>query len=143
MYVRTCIGRSVLVALSAQPPGVNELCVCITFGPLFNTVISTYNGGSDSFELSNGFIWIEARLNLHRFFIRSNPPQDSDHHPFLNMQRQMGDKSLLVEVKFTFTLETSTRMKAVVQAELLEVSNIRTTSTHKPINHTRIESTVM
>jgi hypothetical protein len=29
MYVRTCIGRSVLVALSAQPPGVNELCVCV------------------------------------------------------------------------------------------------------------------
>jgi hypothetical protein len=29
MYIRTCIGKSVLVALSAQPPGVNELCVCV------------------------------------------------------------------------------------------------------------------
>jgi hypothetical protein len=55
----------------------------------------------------------------------------------------MGDKSLFVEAKFTFTLETSNRMKTVIQAELLEVSNIRTTSTHKPINHTRIESTVI
>jgi len=25
----TCIGRLVIVALSAQPPGVNELCVCV------------------------------------------------------------------------------------------------------------------
>jgi hypothetical protein len=24
-----CIGRLVMVALSAQPPGVNELCVCV------------------------------------------------------------------------------------------------------------------
>jgi hypothetical protein len=29
MYIRTCIDRLVLVALSAQPPGVNELCVCV------------------------------------------------------------------------------------------------------------------
>ena len=29
MYIRTCIDRSVLVALSALPPGVNELCVCV------------------------------------------------------------------------------------------------------------------
>jgi hypothetical protein len=24
-----CTGRLVIVALSAQPPGVNELCVCV------------------------------------------------------------------------------------------------------------------
>jgi hypothetical protein len=29
IYIRTCIDRSALVALSAQPPGVNELCVCV------------------------------------------------------------------------------------------------------------------
>jgi hypothetical protein len=29
MYIRTCIVRSVIVALSAEPPGVNELCVCV------------------------------------------------------------------------------------------------------------------
>jgi hypothetical protein len=29
MYIRTCIDRSVIVALSAEPPGVNELCVCV------------------------------------------------------------------------------------------------------------------
>jgi hypothetical protein len=29
MYIRTCTDRLVLVALSAQPPGVNELCVCV------------------------------------------------------------------------------------------------------------------
>jgi hypothetical protein len=114
-----------------------------TFGPLFNTIVSTYNGGTESFELSNGFIWVEALLDLHKFSMKSNPPLDSDQHPFLNMQRQMGDKSLLVEAKFTFTLETSTRMKTVIQTELLEVTNVRATSTHKPINHTRIESAVI
>jgi hypothetical protein len=29
MYIRTCVDRSVIVALSAEPPGVNELCVCV------------------------------------------------------------------------------------------------------------------
>jgi hypothetical protein len=29
MYSRTCIDRSAIVALSAEPPGVNELCVCV------------------------------------------------------------------------------------------------------------------
>lgn len=29
MHSRTCIDRSVIVALSASPPGVNELCVCV------------------------------------------------------------------------------------------------------------------
>lgn len=27
MYVKTCIDRSVIVAFSAEPPGVNEFCV--------------------------------------------------------------------------------------------------------------------
>ena len=27
MYIKTCIDRSVIVALSAEPPGVNEFCV--------------------------------------------------------------------------------------------------------------------
>jgi hypothetical protein len=26
---QACTGRLVIVALSAQPPGVNELCVCV------------------------------------------------------------------------------------------------------------------
>jgi hypothetical protein len=29
MYIRTCIDISVIVALSAEPPGVNEWCVCV------------------------------------------------------------------------------------------------------------------
>lgn len=135
LFVRSCREASLLESL------LTPCYICVglpdtTFGPLFNTIVCTYNGGADSFELSNGFIWVEALLDLHKFSIKSNPPQDSDQHPFLNMQRQMGDRLLLVEAKFTFTLETSTRMKTVIQTELLEVSNIRTTSTHKPINHT-------
>jgi hypothetical protein len=31
MYIRTCIDRSVIVAISAWPLGVNELCVYILF----------------------------------------------------------------------------------------------------------------
>ena len=30
MYIRICVDRSVIVALSAEPPGVNELCVCVS-----------------------------------------------------------------------------------------------------------------
>lgn len=137
----------VISALRPNRP-IERFLICVglpvtTFGPLFNTIVSTYNGGTDSFELSNGFLWVEALLDLKKFSIISDTPQGSDQHPFLNMQRQMGDKSLLVEAKFIFTLETSTRMKTVIQAELLEVSNIRTTSTHKPITHSRIESAVV
>jgi hypothetical protein len=28
IYCKKCISRIVIVALSAQPPGVNKLCVC-------------------------------------------------------------------------------------------------------------------
>jgi hypothetical protein len=122
--------------------------VCIglpvtTFGPLFNTIVSTQNGGTDSFELSNGFIWVEALLGVKTFSMKSDTLQDPIHHPFLYMQKQMGSKSLLVEAKLTFELATSTRMKTAIQAELLEVSNIRTTSSHKPITHAEPESLVV
>ncbi|KAJ5900409.1 uncharacterized protein N7473_004479 [Penicillium subrubescens] len=122
--------------------------VCIglpvtTFGPLFNTIVSTQNGGTDSFELSNGFIWVEALLDVKTFSMKSDTLQDPIHHPFLYMQKQMGGKSLLVEAKLTFELATSTRMKTAIQAELLEVSNIRTTSSHKPITHAEPESLVV
>jgi hypothetical protein len=30
IHRRKCISRVVIVALSAQPPGVNKLCVCVT-----------------------------------------------------------------------------------------------------------------
>jgi hypothetical protein len=114
-----------------------------TFGPLFNTIVSTHNGGTDSFELSNGFIWVEALLDVKTFSMKSDTLQDPIHHPFLYMQKQMGSKSLLVEAKHTFELATSTRMKTAIQAELLEVSNIRTTSSHKPITHAEPESLVV
>lgn len=29
MYIRTCIDTSVIVGISAELPGVNELCVCV------------------------------------------------------------------------------------------------------------------
>jgi hypothetical protein len=31
IHCRKCISRVVIVALSAQPPGVNKLCVCVHF----------------------------------------------------------------------------------------------------------------
>lgn len=125
-----------------------KVFICIglpvtTFGPLFNTIVSTHNGGTDSFELSNGFLWVEALLDVKKFSMKSDTFQDPIRHPFLFMQKQMGSKSLLVEAKLTFELATSTRMKAAVQAELLEVSNIRTTSSHKPITHAEPESSVV
>jgi hypothetical protein len=31
IHCRKCISRVVIVALSAQPPGVNKLCVCVQY----------------------------------------------------------------------------------------------------------------
>jgi hypothetical protein len=43
MYIRTCIDRSVIVALSAEPPGVNELCVCVPFPSSPRITLYHYN----------------------------------------------------------------------------------------------------
>jgi len=44
----------VIVALSAQPPGVNELCVCVEQGPLLKSPRSVIGCESDRFSnLSN------------------------------------------------------------------------------------------
>jgi hypothetical protein len=39
---RKCISRLVIVALSASPPGVNELCVCIYDSWTSNTFLQSY-----------------------------------------------------------------------------------------------------
>jgi hypothetical protein len=36
IHCRKCISRVVIVALSAQPPGVNKLCVCVQYSSLQN-----------------------------------------------------------------------------------------------------------
>jgi hypothetical protein len=41
MYIRTCIDRSAIVALSAEPPGVNELCVCNSSVPTHLFLLTT------------------------------------------------------------------------------------------------------
>ena len=35
-----CTGRIVIVALSVQPPGVNELCVCVYIFPSYFYLMS-------------------------------------------------------------------------------------------------------
>jgi hypothetical protein len=42
-----CIGRLVIVALSAQPPGVNELCVCVLYKCQYSGNFSTGSMGKN------------------------------------------------------------------------------------------------
>ena len=106
-----------------------------TAGPLFNTLISTCNASAACFDYSIGFIWIVAAVDPRNFTIELDKSSNSSSNPVLSMLRQMVGKSWLVEAKLIFKLEKQSRVKAAILAELLGVSQIRLTSTHKPITH--------
>ncbi|CAG8906090.1 unnamed protein product, partial [Penicillium salamii] len=59
----------------------------------------------------------------------------STNHSVSSMLKRMSGKSWLVRAKLMFTLERSGRERAAILAELLEVSHIQVTSSHKPITH--------
>ena len=105
------------------------------FGPLFNTLMSTWNANAACFYLSIGFIWIAAAVNPTKFTIERGIPSNFADNTILSMLDEMNGKSWLVEGKLTFRLEKSTRMKAAILVELLGIADIRITSTHKPIVH--------
>ncbi|CAG7966197.1 unnamed protein product [Penicillium salamii] len=105
------------------------------FGPLFNTLISKWNASAASFEYSNGFIWIYSAVDPSNFKILVGGSDSSTNHSVSSMLKRMSGKSWLVRAKLMFTLERSGRERAAILAELLEVSHIQVTSSHKPITH--------
>jgi hypothetical protein len=105
------------------------------FGPLFNTLISKLNASAASFEHSNGFIWIYSAVDPANFKVNASESGSSTNHSVYSLLERMSGKSWLVRAKLTFRLETSSREKAAILAELLEVSHVQVASSHQPITH--------
>ncbi|KAJ5982312.1 hypothetical protein N7451_012412 [Penicillium sp. IBT 35674x] len=104
----------------------------ITFGPLFNTLVSACNANAGCFDLSIGYIWMAAAIDLTRLEIEGEEVSGAFGNLFLSMINDQSQRSWLVEAKLQFWLESTFRMRASVLAELLEMSGIRITSTHRP-----------
>jgi hypothetical protein len=131
--------KSILKAV--RPESLDETAyVCVglpvtIFGPLFNTLISKWNASAASFEYSNGFIWIHSAVDPTHIKIDAVESSSPTKQSISSMLKQMNGKSWLVRAKFMFRLELSSGEKAGILAELLEVSHIHVTSSHKPITH--------
>jgi hypothetical protein len=102
-----------------------------------NTLISKWNASAASFEYSNGFIWIYSAVDPTNFKIHADESDSSTSHSVSSMGKRMSGKSWLVRAKLVFRLERSSRERAAILAELLEVSHIQVTSSHKPITHSQ------
>ncbi|KAJ5244676.1 hypothetical protein N7489_004772 [Penicillium chrysogenum] len=135
------IEEAELILKALRPERLDEtgyVCVGLPvtiFGPLFNTLISEWNASAASFEHSNVFIWIYSAVDPANFKINASESDSSTNHSVSSLLERMSGKSWLVRAKLTFRLETSCREKAAILAELLEVSHIQVTSSHKPITH--------
>ncbi|KAJ5481398.1 hypothetical protein N7475_000210 [Penicillium sp. IBT 31633x] len=135
------IEEAQLILKAMRPESPDETAyVCVglpvtIFGPLFNTLISEWNASAASFEYSNGFIWIYSSVNPTNFKIHADGSDSSTNHSVSSMLKRMSGKSWLVRAKLMFSLERSGRKRAAILAELLEVSHIQVTSSHKPITH--------
>ncbi|KAJ5340404.1 hypothetical protein N7541_009528 [Penicillium brevicompactum] len=105
------------------------------FGPLFNTLISKWSASAASFEYSNGFIWIYSAVDPTNFKIHASESDTPTNHSVSSMLKRMSGKSWLVRAKLVFRLERSSTEKAAILAEILQVSHIQVTSSHKPITH--------
>jgi hypothetical protein len=135
------IEEAQLMLKAMRPESLNETAyVCVglpvtIFGPLFNTLISKWNASAASFEYSNGFIWIYSTVDPTNFKIHADESGSSTNHSVSSMLKRMSGKSWLVRAKLMLRLERSGRERAAILAELLEVSHIQVTSSHKPITH--------
>jgi hypothetical protein len=106
-----------------------------TMGPLFNTLVTSGNADPACFEYSMGFIWIHVSIDPKNFEIELDTSIDTSCNPVDYMLQQMGEKSWLVQAKLAMKLEGSSRVKAAISVQVLGVSQVRVTSTHKPITH--------
>ncbi|KAJ5938392.1 hypothetical protein N7466_001526 [Penicillium verhagenii] len=105
----------------------------ITFGPLFNTLVSACNVNAACFNLAIGYIWMAAAVDPTRLEVEAEDGSGFFGNFFLSMINDETQGSWLVEAKLRFWLESTSRMKACVLAELVEMRDIRTTSTHRAI----------
>lgn len=105
----------------------------VSFGPLFNTLVSTCNVNAACFNLAIGYIWMAAAVDSTRLKVEGDNGSGLFGNLFLSMINDETQGSWLIEGKLRFWLGGTSRMKVCVLAELLEMKDIRTTSTHRPI----------
>ena len=93
-------------------------------------------------ERECGFLRVLQRIHLDIFHsgpeklqVRRGRISCPAKQSISSMLKQMNGKSWLVRAKLMFRLERSSGEKAGILAELLEVSYIYVTSSHKPITH--------
>ncbi|KAJ5569143.1 hypothetical protein N7450_011629 [Penicillium hetheringtonii] len=106
-----------------------------TMGPLFNTLVSSWNASPACFEYAIGFIWVYALIDPGNFYIELDTVLDPACDPVASMLRQMKGGSWVAVSKLSLQLEGSSRMKHSILVQVLGVSQARATSTHKPITH--------
>jgi hypothetical protein len=82
-----------------------------------------------------GFIWIHASIDGRNFEIELDTSIDPSCDRVDYMLQQMRERSWLVQAKLAIKLERSSRVKAAISVQVLGVSQIRVTSTDKPITH--------
>jgi hypothetical protein len=106
-----------------------------TMGPLFNTLVSSWNADPACFEYSMGFIWIYALIDPKNREIELDTSINTSCDPVDYMLQQIKDWSWVVQAKLAMKLEGSSRVKAAISVQVLGVSQVRVTSTHKPITY--------
>ena len=136
--VRSIEGTDLLDEAVRAGRSVAKTYVCIglpaiSFGPLFNTLVSTCNVNAACFNLAIGYIWMAAAVDPTKLEVEGEDGSGFFGNLFLSMINDETQGSWLVEAKLRFWLEGTSRMKACVLAELLEMRDIRITTTHRPI----------
>ncbi|KAJ5982050.1 hypothetical protein N7451_012150 [Penicillium sp. IBT 35674x] len=95
MMEATRIGRSTTKAY---------VCIglpAITFGPLSNTLVLACNANAACFDLSIGYIWMAAAVNLTRLEIEGEEGLGACDNLFLSMINDQSQRSWLVEASFS------------------------------------------
>ncbi|KAJ5982739.1 hypothetical protein N7451_012839 [Penicillium sp. IBT 35674x] len=136
--VRSIEGTDLMDEAVRAGRSVAKTYVCIglpaiSFGPLFNTLVSTCNVNAACFNLAIGYIWMAAAVDPTKLEVEGEEGSGFFGNLFLSMINDETQGSWLVEAKLRFWLEGTSRMKACVLAELLEMRDIRITTTHRPI----------
>jgi RNA 3'-terminal phosphate cyclase len=82
-----------------------------------------------------GFIWIYALIDPKNREIELDTSINTSCDPVDYMLQQIKDWSWVVQAKLAMKLEGSSRVKAAISVQVLGVSQVRVTSTHKPITY--------
>jgi hypothetical protein len=81
------------------------------------------------------YIWIYALIDPKEFAVELDTSFDTSCDPIEYMLQQMRGRSWLVVAKLAIKLKRPSRVKASILVQMLGVSHVRVTSTHKPITH--------